>query len=67
MSPEEAGWLTKNEVLRMLDGIDWANDREWERMVYLRLPAHLADTLRTLSYPHFRTPRVVQVASSDDD
>lgn len=51
----------------MLEGIDWVNDREWAQMIYLHSPWPVARKIQKLSYPHFRTPKVVSTFSSDDD
>lgn len=51
----------------MLEGIDWANDRDWIRAIYLRMPWEVAKKLQKLSYPHFRTPKIIVTFSSDDD
>jgi hypothetical protein len=40
----------------MLDGIDWAEDREWERTIYGRTSQQHAFMLSTLRYPRFRQP-----------
>ena len=49
----------------MLDGIDWVNDREWERAAFLRTGDASARKLFDLSYPHYRTDRVVEVIESE--
>jgi hypothetical protein len=45
----------------MLEGIDWMNDREWERAAFQRYSDEHARELLLRSYPHFRRVRVTEV------
>jgi hypothetical protein len=65
MTPHAIGDLTPGESRTLLDAIDWANDRDWERSIFLRTTDHRAarDMLR-LSYPRFRVEhrdRIVKI------
>jgi hypothetical protein len=62
MTPEEVADLTPRDLKSMADGLDWVNDREWERAAFIRMqdPDTASDML-TYAYPHFRTSRVVKI------
>lgn len=66
MTPVEVGHLAPVEILEMLDGIDWVNDREWEKALFVRMPdpATALDILE-YHYPHFRTDRVVTITRGE--
>lgn len=59
LTPEQAGWLTLDEVERMIDGIEWVSDREWTRALFLK-QGDLKEANRILrfNFPHFRTPKI---------
>jgi hypothetical protein len=59
--PAVVGDLTPAELVVMLDGIDWVNDREWVRALFLRTQNENAKDLLTLNFPHFRTPHVTEI------
>jgi hypothetical protein len=68
MTPSQVDEQTPSELREMMDGIDWVNDRAWERAVFGRTGSQkVARELLELSYPHFRVDRVVSVISDDDD
>ena len=65
-TPAEVADLTRAEVEVMLEGIDWMNDREWERALFQRAGDHrAAQRILDLSYPHFRVDPVVSVIESE--
>lgn len=68
MTPAEVGHLAPVEIQEMMDGIDWMNDREWERQYFIRTTdGRAAADLFEYSYPHFRSDRVVEIIRSESD
>lgn len=67
-TPAVLGKLTVAEVLVMIDGIDWVNDRQWERLLFAKAPDRATiEDLWDLNYPHFRHERVTRIIRSDDE
>jgi hypothetical protein len=67
LTPSEVADQTPAELAMMLDGLDWVNDRDWEKAVFLIANPTAAQELLDLSYPHFRvdpSKRVVKSVSS---
>lgn len=61
--PAELGTLTVVELQGMLEGMDWMNDREWERLMFSK--TFDEGTLKNLwaaNYPHFRADRAAAEA-----
>lgn len=50
----------------MLDGVDWTEDRAWERAALLGMEPRAARNLIDLRYPHFRTDRIVEIIEADE-
>lgn len=67
LTPAVAGSLTPAELRVMLDGLDWTEDRQWERAMLPMLERRGSQDLLDLRYPHFRTDPVVEIISPDDD
>lgn len=68
VTPGEIADLTMVELTAMLDGLDWINDREWERALFVRTAdSRAASDLLDYNYPHFRTERVVKIIRPDNE
>lgn len=62
LTPAQVADQTPAELQVMLEGIDWVNDRQWERAAFLKTGSQ---DLFEYNYPHFRTPRVTKIINSD--
>lgn len=69
-TPAEVADLTPAEISWMIDGVDWVNDRAWERAIFLKTGSErFARDLLELSYPHFRAggDRIVAIEHPPDE